>query len=289
MIAIIGATGKVGGATARELRNRGQAVRAVVRDRANAGEIEAIGCEIAVADVRDTEALGSAIAGADAVQVICPINFRAVDARAEFSAMIDSIVTALVAAKPRRILAISDYGAHLEIDTGITSTFHELEAKLGALPGEVIFLRSAEHMQNLRRVARAAIDTGVFPSLHHPLDKIFPTVSAYDVGAISADLLLDPNPPRIVHAEGPRRYRPIDVARMLTEITGREVRAIELPRTEWDAALLRGGLSPSYVELVTRLNEVHNTGAIDVEADAGPVRRGATDLSDVLKTIVQNA
>lgn len=248
-----------------------------------------LGCEIAVADVRNVEELRTAVIGADTVQVICPLDLRATDARAEFSAIIQAITEALTIAKPSRVLAISDYGAHLDLDTGITSTFHELETKIGQLPGEVVFVRSAEHMQNFGRVARAAIESGTFPTLHHPLDKIFPTVSAYDVGTISAELLLDPNPPRLVHAEGPRRYRPIDIAQMLAEIIGKEVRAVELPRSEWEPALRRGGLSPSYIELVTRLNEVHNTGAIDVELGAGVIRRGATDLSDVLETIIQNA
>lgn len=289
MIAIIGATGKVGGTTARALCEQGQAVRAVVRNRERAEALEMLGCEIAVADVRKAEALRTSLTGADTVQVICPLDLRAADARAEFSTIIQTITEALAVTRPARVLAISDYGAHLDIDTGITSTFHELETKLGQLPGEIIFLRSAEHMQNFGRVARAATESGVFPTLHHPLDKIFPTVSAYDIGAISAELLLDPNPPRLVHAEGPRRYRPIDVAQMLTEIIGEDVRAVELPRSEWEPALQRGGLSPSYIELVTKLNEVHNTGAIDVEPGAGEIRRGTTDLSGVLKTIVQNA
>jgi len=135
-------------------------------------------------------------------------------------------------------------------------------------------------------VARNAIASGQFPSFHHPLEKIFPTVSAFDVGRISAELLLEPNPPRIVHVEGPRRYRPLDVAATLGEIAGREVTAVELPREQWRDVLIGAGISPSYTDLVVRLNDAHNRGLIDVEPGSNEVRHGSTDLREVLKTLV---
>jgi len=54
-----------------------------------------------------------------------------------------------------------------------------------------------------------ASETGVLPSLQHPVSKRFPTVSAQDVGSIAAQLLTDGvtvSAPRVVHVEGPRRY-----------------------------------------------------------------------------------
>lgn len=289
MYAIIGANGKVGRATAAVLRDQGKSVRAIVRDAAAAQPLAELGCELVEADINDQTALDRALAGATAVQVICPVDPRAEPAVELFSRMIDRLATALASARPERVLVISDYGAHLPIDTGITSTFYEMEQKLGGLPGRVTFLRSAEQMQNFARVARNAIESGQFPSLHHPLEKIFPTVSAFDVGRVSAELLLEPDPPRVVHVEGPRRYRPLDVAAMLGEITGRDVTAVELPRERWRDVLIGAGISPSYTELVVRLNDVHNNGLIDVEPGSNEVRRGTTDLREVLETMVAAA
>jgi hypothetical protein len=65
------------------------------------------------------------------------------------------------------------------------------------------------------------------------------------------------------------------------------VTAVELPRSEWDGVLVGAGISPSYAALVTRLNDVHNTGVIDVEDGVGEIRYGTTDLRDVLSNIVQ--
>jgi uncharacterized protein YbjT (DUF2867 family) len=45
MYAILGATGKVGGAAVRDLRHRGLSVRAIVRDASKSAHLAQIGCE----------------------------------------------------------------------------------------------------------------------------------------------------------------------------------------------------------------------------------------------------
>jgi putative NADH-flavin reductase len=64
-IAVIGASGWLGGAVAREALARGHEVTAVGRDEAKLRAIE--GAEIAVADVDDDESLRRAVAGHDVV------------------------------------------------------------------------------------------------------------------------------------------------------------------------------------------------------------------------------
>ena len=64
MYAITGITGKVGGALADALLNAGLPVRAVVRDAAKGEVWKARGCEVAIAEMEDSEALAEAFAGA---------------------------------------------------------------------------------------------------------------------------------------------------------------------------------------------------------------------------------
>jgi NAD(P)H dehydrogenase (quinone) len=282
MFAVLGAMGKAGSATARALRKRGLPVRAIVRDETKARDLAALGCEIAIADLRDSGALAKAIAGAEAVQAICPIGPQAADPAADMRAIIDNIAKALVAARPAKVLAISDYGAERPSGTGITLAFHYLEARLCEASPALTLLRSTEHMQNWARLFKTAAATGVLPSLHHPLTKIFPMVSAEDVGVVAADLLAArdaPKAPRIVYVEGPRRYRALDVAEALSRAFGRKIVARELPRSDWIAALTRGGLSPAYAGLVAELYDAHNAGLIDVERGATDIRRGSTDFA----------
>ncbi|HEY9755737.1 MAG TPA: NAD(P)H-binding protein [Oculatellaceae cyanobacterium] len=290
MFAILGATGKVGGSTIAALRASGMPVRAVIRDLANAAPLIAAGCEIAVANIEDPISVANAMRDASAVQVILPTAPSAENAGGVMSSMIASLVEALQVARPPMILAISDYGAERKEGTGITLLFHELETQLCQLSARLIFLRSAEHMENILRVFQAAAKTGYLPSMHHPLTKIFPTVSARDVGQVAAELLQSSlaqnSSPLVVHAEGPRRYSVLDFEQAMSVVLARTICAQELPRADWKKALCRGGISPSYADLVVELYEAHNAGRIDAQVEAGEIYRGRTEFAEVLNKMV---
>ncbi len=289
MFVILGATGKVGRTTIKLLRSEGSPVRAVVRKGSNADDLRALGCEIVAADLNDAAAIKIAMRGADAVQVICPVQAQAEDAAGAMGKTIDAIASVLAEVRPAKVLAISDYGAQVRDGTGITMIFHYLEEQFRQLPGTVTFLRSAEHMQNWARVIKVASETGVLPSFHQPVSKRFPTVSAQDVGSIAAQLLTDGvtvSVPRVVHVEGPRRYDANEVAATLGNILGREVAAREPSQSDWIPILTRAGAGSSYARLVFDLYVAHNAGLIDVEPGATDIRFGTTELRDVFVSLL---
>jgi NAD(P)H dehydrogenase (quinone) len=260
-----------------------------VRKSSDADDLSALGCEIQAADLNEAAEIKIAIRDADAVQVICPVQAQAEDAAGAMGKMIDAIAGALTESRPAKVLVISDYGAQVSDGTGITMIFHYLEERFRRLQSTVTFLRSAEHMQNWARVIKVASETGVLPSLHHPVSKRFPTVSAQDVGRIAAQLLTDGvtvSAPRVVHAEGPRRYDANEVAATLGNILEREVVARELPQSDWIPILTRAGAGPSYARLVFDLYMAHNAGRIDVEPGATDVRFGTTELRDVFVSLL---
>ncbi|RFB77979.1 NmrA family NAD(P)-binding protein [Methylovirgula sp. 4M-Z18] len=288
MFAILGATGNIGRSTIGELRRVGAPVRAIVRNHDAAQALRALGCEVAFADIGDSDALRNALRRATAVQVICPMSVSAEDSTAEMQSNIAAIAAALDETRPRSVLAISDYGAHHASGTGIALIFRHLEDALKKLNVSLTLLRSAEHMQNWRRLARRAITSGVLPSLHHPTTKRFPTVFASDVGAIAADLLKDEEQAllRVVHVEGPERYSAEDVARVLGELAGRPIVARELPQGDWAPALVGGGLSADYADLVAKMYAAHNAGRIDVEQGVGETRFGKTGLRQARASMI---
>ncbi|WP_438390985.1 NAD(P)H-binding protein [Caballeronia sp. DA-9] len=288
MIVIFGASGKVGRATAAALRSSGHAVRAVVRNAQQGSGLMQLGCEMAIADLLDEASVASAMRGADAVQILCPVPIADAHPANTMHRMIDVTVAALRANLPARVLTLSDYGAELESGTGITMLFHALEMQLKPAVQNLTLLRAAEHMQNWARVLPAALSTGILPSLHHPLSKRFPTVAAQDVGRVAAELLLDSghaNALRTVSVEGPQRVSALDVARTLSELSGREIAAHALPRDAWAPTLLRAGLSAEHAKLITDLYDTHNAGLIDAQA-FGERRFGTTQLSEVLASML---
>jgi uncharacterized protein YbjT (DUF2867 family) len=287
MHVILGATGKVGRTTIAALRRAGAPVRAVLRDPSQAPAFSDLGCEIAIADVNDPQALTTAMNGASAVQVICPVDIRAEHAHSSMQQLIDSLGEALAAARPELVLAISDYGAQHSSGTGVTLIFNGLEARLRKLDSRLIFLRSAEHMENWARLAKAAAESGRLPSFYHPLTKLLPTVSAFDVGSIAAQLLLENRAAklRIVHAEGPQRYTPNDIAATIGLLAGRDVVAQPVPETQWQAVLMGAGLSEDYARLLVELYVAHNAGRIDAESGVGEIWRGKTELVEALRPL----
>ncbi|MFL5308649.1 MAG: NAD-dependent epimerase/dehydratase family protein [Polyangia bacterium] len=74
-ILVTGATGKVGSRLARRLAQRGDAVRALVRDPARAVELRDGGIELAKGDLLQVESLAAALSDVDAV-VHCAAFFR---------------------------------------------------------------------------------------------------------------------------------------------------------------------------------------------------------------------
>lgn len=291
MFAILGAAGNVGFATASELRKAGAPVRAILRNEAKAGALRAIGCDVAIANLHDTSTLTRAMGDTDAVQIILPPPTQASDALGEMRAAIGSLTKALQQAQPKRLLAISDYGAHVHHWIGMPSAFRLFEEQLCQLAIPKLMLRSAEHMQGWAVFLPVAASVGVLPSLHHPIDAPFPTISAPDLGMISGRLLLGGDEwsnERILHAEGPRRYSAADVAASMSELLSRPVTAQALPREQWQETL-ELGLSPSVSELLIELYDAHNKGGLVDVAPAGQVVHGSTGLIEALAPLVPRA
>lgn len=288
MIAIIGATGQVGSSTPAALRAANLPVRAIVRDPGKASKLQDMGCEIATADLQDADALSRAIGDAEAVQMIVPLAPNASDPAADLRRSMDSVVQAILTSRPRRVLAISDYGAHVGEDIGIPSLFHELEQRLRLLKLQVVILRSAEHMHNWAPGILAALDTGVLPSFQIPIDAEHPTIAAHDLGRISANLLQQPMGDetfQIMHAEGPRRYSAQDVANALATLSGQPIQAHAVPPEQWPDAF--ANMPPSLAQLVIKTNRAKNAGGvIEVEPNVGEVLHGTTDLIDAMRPIV---
>lgn len=286
MYVIFGASGKVGGASAAALRRAGHAVRAVVRDQVQAEALARIGCDVALAALDDEAAIHRALDGARAVQLLCPVADRAADAQAAMRRMIHTAAKALHAHPGLHVLALSDYGAELEGGTGITMLYRELEQAYRQAAPRLTLLRAAEHMQNWARVLPVALATGHLPTLHHPADMPFPTVSAHDVGTLAAQLLLeDPAGVRVVSIEAARRYSADEAAALLGEISGRAIHAHALPREAWAATLARAGLNAGLAQLVMEINDAQNAGRIGAAPDSER-RFGETGLREVLAGLV---
>jgi uncharacterized protein YbjT (DUF2867 family) len=257
MYAITGITGKVGGELARTLLAAGQPVRAVVRDTNKGREWAALGCEIAVATMEDAPALTKAFAGASGVFILPPSAFDPEPGYREARAVIDSVVAALKAAKPAKVVGLSTIGADATQDNLLTQrTLMEIELRTLAMP--VTLLRPAWFLDNAAWDVASAHDTGVIHSFLLPTDKAIPMVATQDVGRVAARLIQeDWTGIRIAELEGPSRVSPDDLASAFASALGKPVRAVPVPRESWEQMFRSQGMKNPYprIRMVDGFNE----------------------------------
>jgi hypothetical protein len=134
MYAIMGITGRVGGAIAENLLAQGEQIRAIVRDPEKAARWRDRGAEIAVADCDDANALASAFEGTDGVFVMVPPNFAPAPGFPEARKTLASYHAALAKALPKKAVYLSSIGAEQAGGLGLITNSHLLEQTLEICP-----------------------------------------------------------------------------------------------------------------------------------------------------------
>jgi uncharacterized protein YbjT (DUF2867 family) len=149
MFAITGITGQVGRAMARKLLADKQPVRAILRDAAKGAEWMAQGCDVALAHMEDPEQLAAAFARAEGVFILPPPEFDPAPGYPEARRVIDAVVSALTATRPRRIVCLSTIGADAPYDN-LLAQRTLLEQSLSVIGLPVTFLRPGWFMSPRR-------------------------------------------------------------------------------------------------------------------------------------------
>jgi NAD(P)H dehydrogenase (quinone) len=283
MYAITGITGKVGGAVARALLSQGQPVRAVVRDAGKGRAWAELGCEVAVAEMEDAEALTRGFAGAAGVFVLPPPNFDPAPGFPEARAVISAVRQALVEARPARVVCLSTVGAQAT-QSNLLSQRTLMEEALATLPLPVTFLRPAWFLDNLSWDIAQAREQGVLSSFLQPLDRPVPMVATADVGRVAAELLRkDGTIERIVELEGPERVSPNAIAAALSKALGRPVHAEAVPRETWGALFRAQGTQDPMPRI--QMLDGFNEGWIAFEGSDATVLKGRVGLAEVIQAL----
>ncbi len=284
MYAIAGITGQVGGVVARALMDAGQTVRAVVRDAAKGAAWRERGCDVALADINDAGALTAAFTGVDGVFLLIPPNFDPTPGFPEIRAIIAALTTAILAAKPPKLVCLSTIGAQAT-QPNVLNQLGLVEQALAVLPLPVCFLRAAWFMENAAWDVAPARDAGVVPSFLQPLDKPVPMVATADIGKLAAALLQETwIGRRVVELEGPRRVTPNEIAATFTKILGRPVRMEAVPRESWEGLFAAQGAKNPAPR--ARMLDGFNEGWIEFENGEGGSLKGQTEIESVLNRLV---
>ncbi len=284
MYTIMGVTGKVGGAAARALLAEGRQLRVVVRDRAKGERWAARGCEIAVADLDNADALAAAFRGAEAAFVMLPPIFDPSPGLPEAGALIATLCEALRNGAPKRVVALSTIGADAE-QPNLLSQLGLLERSLSTLPLPVAFLRAAWFMENAALDVADARDTGLIASYLQPLDRAVPMVATVDIGRRIAELLGENwSGVRIEEIEAARRVTPNAIAAAFAKALGKPVKAAAVPREKWETIFRGQGMANPLPRM--QMLDGFNEGWIEFRDKGALARKGAVSIDEVVAALV---
>ena len=150
---VTGATGKVGGATARALLDRGDEVRALVRDPARAEQLLPTGVELVPGDVTEPETVAAAVAG-------CELVFNAMGLPEQWFAD-DAIFERVNARGTENVIrAAREAGARRVVHTSTIDVFHADrggrmdESMLADYPKGTAYERSKQRAEELALAER---------------------------------------------------------------------------------------------------------------------------------------
>jgi uncharacterized protein YbjT (DUF2867 family) len=286
--AIMGATGQVGGAVARQLLKHGADVRAIVRTEAAATAWRARGAESVIATLDDTAALQRAFTAVDGVFLMTSTWFEQADMFAENLAAITSLGAALRAARVEKAVLLSSIGAQLRTGTGAIGKMYLMEQALADLPG-LTALRPAWFMENYAGMLAPARTSGVLASMLAPLECAIPMVATSDIGAVAAQRLLDDwTGQHVIELAGPRSYSPVDVAAAMASVLQRPVAAQALPASAWLAVFASWGLTPIASSGMAAMTAGFNNGHIRFSQAPDRIVHGSTTLESVFATLAPN-
>ena len=287
MFVINGITGKVGGRVADILLEAGLPVRALVRSVEKGASWKARGCEIAlVPDAADAQSLAQAFAGATGVFLMNPPNYDSERDFPDIERLAKATAEAIAKAKPDKIVFLSTIGAHVqEFNLLNRSTLFEHMLANAGVP--VAFLRPAWFMENAAWDLAGA-RSGRIESYLQPLEHKIDMVSTKDIGRAAADLLREEwSGVRIVELSGPQKYSPRDEAAAFAAALGRDVKAVEVPRAEWEQRFRREGMQ--HPEARIRMLDGFNEGWIDFQCEGTERRTGTVELAQVLSEVAAEA
>ena len=284
MFTITGITGQVGAAVARSLLSADQPVRAVVRDRTKGAPWAQLGCDVAVADLSDTEALTAAFEGTAGVFALVPPVFDPAPGFPEAAVFIDSLRAALARAKPAKVVALSTVGANAP-QPNLLNVLGRMEEALGSLPMPVTFLRAAWFMENAAWDIASARN-GLIQSYLQPLDRAIPMVSSDDVGRTAAVLLQERwEGKRVVELEGAQRVSPNALAAAFAKGLGTPVRAEVVARDRWEPIFRGQGMKNPAPRM--QMIDGFNAGWIDFADRGAHARKGSISVDQAIATLLQ--
>lgn len=227
---IVGASGQVGSCVIKELNQKGQQARGVVRDSRKA---ETLGVDVVVADLLDADQVANAFNGGTTAFIITPEDPASKDILGQTKQIIENYRKAIQSTGIRKVVGLSCVGAHVHKGTGNILMSRMLEQSFDDLDIERIFIRPSYYYSNWLVFLEPADQHGVLPTFF-PGQLKFDMNSPIDLAGLISDSIINPigSRKKVIEVAGPEQYCVEDVASIFSRLLGKNIALQEIPAGE---------------------------------------------------------
>jgi uncharacterized protein YbjT (DUF2867 family) len=269
MIAILGATGNVGGKIAAILAKKDEPIRVIARSADRLRPLVGKTVTAFAGDANDSEFLVKAFTGADAVFALIPPNPTAPDFLSYAGTIGRSIAGALEFAKVKHVVYLSSIGAELWNEkTGPIKALHNMEERLNRVKGlNVVHLRAGYFMENLLWNIDLIRSKGIAGSAIRGDLKIA-MIATKDLAEFAAERLLkrDFTGSSVRYLLGERDLTLIEASGVIgSKISKPDLPYVMFPYDEAEKAMVGMGLSPDMSRIYVEMARAFNEGKIKLE------------------------
>ena len=262
MIAVLGATGNVGGKIAALLAKENEPIRVIARTDSRLRPLVGKNVSAYAGDITNAEFLAKALKGADAVFTLIPPNPTSPEFLRYADRIGENIAKALDATKVKYVLNLSSVGAEIASGTGPIKGLHKMEERLDKIPGlNVLHVRAAYFMENLLWNIGLITTKGIAGSALRG-DLKMPMIATKDIAAFAAERLVkrDFTGTSVRYLLGHRDLTMSEAAGVLGGKIGKpELQYVQFPHDEAEKGMIAMGLSPdmsrNYVEMARAFND----------------------------------
>jgi len=283
MYVVGGVTGHTGSLVAQTLLDRGERVRAIVRNREHIYQWKVRGAEVVIADLNDTQALSFVLEGMKGAYLLTPQSVYDSNPLEKWASQNQSIVSAVKSAGLKNTVFLSSMGAHLDKPTGLVRALCDAEKKFENSGIPATMLRSAYFYEDWIPMLDAVHEKSVLPTFLKPRQSI-PMVSVRDVADVAVELLLNPaESPRVVELSGPKDYSPQDIISFLEQILGKQIDIFPFYKGGWEEVWGELDLPDEMNDLLSETYDGLNSNKITFSGKNVDTRQGAITLEEVLE------
>jgi NAD(P)H dehydrogenase (quinone) len=246
-IAVTGATGQLGQAVVRMLRERHPdvSVVALVRDLDKAAPLASLGAELRPFDYDQPDTLAASLTGVDKLLLISG------NAVGERERQHRAVIEAAKAAGVKLIVYTSVLRAS-ETTLPIAAEHKATEAVLREVGVPYVLLRHGWYCENYMFRVQAAVERGTLPTCAG--DGLISAASRRDFAEAAVAVLTatEDQAGKVYELAGSASFTFADLAEEAARQSGKPVTAVDLPKPEFEAAMVEIGLPPFVAALIAK-------------------------------------